>query len=325
MTKLPVIMCIDVEPDARQIAPLERIDWKGFEQAYTFFRQLRPRLEDATGAHVRFSWFLRMDPQIEHTYGSASWVVSRYPEMIEQLQSDGDELGLHIHSWRWDEVKHRWIADHANQSWVEHCVRTSFDAFQRALGRPCQSFRFGDSWMNNETMRLVERLGGKFDLTIEPGHKERRRPNSGELSTGSVPDLRSVPLRPFRPSRRDFRQPDPDGGFDVNVIPLSTAKPRRPGVKRVLDIKMMAKYHLARFTGPSQLNPSINDIEFKQMIDTIIHHRKDGYLAPIIRVDGFSKPKQRSNVERNFQNVLSHPLVDRFRFVSPAAAVELLS
>ncbi len=194
MTKLPVIMCIDVEPDDREIAPFERSDWKGFEHAYSFFRQLRPRLESATGANVRFSWFLRMDPQIEHTYGSPSWVVSRYPEIIDQLQSDGDELGLHIHSWRWDSIKRRWVADHANQSWVEQCVRTSFAAFQRALGRPCQSFRFGDRWMNNETMSLVEQLGAKFDLSLEPGHKETRRMNPRELSTGSLPDSRGVPI-----------------------------------------------------------------------------------------------------------------------------------
>lgn len=325
MTTLPVIMCIDVEPHDREIDPLERSDWKGFEHAYHFFRQLRPRLEAATGARVRFSWFLRMDPQIEHTYGSPTWVVTRYPELIDQLQSDGDELGLHIHAWRWDGIRRKWVADHGNQLWVEQCVRTSFDAFQRALGRPCQSFRFGDRWMNNETMSLVEELGAKFDLSIEPGHKAASGINARELSTGTLPDSRCVPLRPFRPSRTNFREPDPLRGFELRVIPLSTAKPGRPTVKQLLNIKMMAKYHVARFKGPSQLNPCINATEFHDMIDTILQDRGDGYLAPVMRVDGFSRPKHRSNLEQNFAHLLSHPLVERFRFVTPATAVELLS
>jgi len=53
-----------------------------------------------TGSPVHFSWFLRMDPQITHTYGSPDWVVTRYPKLIEGLDAAGDELGLHVHPWR---------------------------------------------------------------------------------------------------------------------------------------------------------------------------------------------------------------------------------
>lgn len=323
--KIPVIVCIDVEPDAREISACDPEVWTGFVPAYHFFSQLRPKLEAATRAPARFSWFLRMDPQIEHTYSSPSWIVERHPEIFRELESAGDELGLHTHAWRWDELSRKWVADHGSQQWIDHCVRTSFEAFQRALGRPCRSFRFGDRWMNDETMRLLEELGARFDLTIEPGCKAPRVRNRRELFTGSLPDYRSVPRHPYRPSRSNFKEPGFKEGREIQVIPLSTAKPGRPTVGRFLSLKRAAKYCLSGFRDPSQLNPCLDVPDFRQMLDSILHQRRDSYLAPVLRVDGFSKVRQRRNLEQNFEHILKHPLAERLTFVTPATAVELLS
>ena len=159
MKRIPVLICIDIEPDERTLDPRARLDWTGFEQSYEFFSDLRPRLETATGSPVHFSWFLRMDPQITHTYGSAHWVVTRYARLIDRLQGAGDELGLHVHAWRWDHRSQGWIADLADQTWVDHCVRSSFEAFHTSLKRRCRSFRFGDHWMNDQTLDLLEQIG----------------------------------------------------------------------------------------------------------------------------------------------------------------------
>jgi hypothetical protein len=321
--KIPVIMCIDVEPDAREVEAFDWAGWKGFIAAHRFFTQLRPQLEGATGAPVRFSWFLRMDPQIEHAYGSPSWVVKRYSEIFRELESAGDELGLHTHVWRWDELSRRWVSDQGNQEWIDHCVRVSFEAFQRELGRPCRSFRFGDHWMNNETMQLLEELGAQFDLTLEPGLKAPRVRNSRELSTGSLPDYRGVPRHPYRPSKSNFKEPGFSEGREIQVIPLSTAKPGRPTIRRFLNIKRAAKYCLSRFRDPMHLNPCFDVPDFCQMMDSIL--LQDSYLAPVLRVDGFSNHKQRANLEQNFRHILNHPLAEHLRFVPPAKAVELLS
>jgi hypothetical protein len=40
--------------------------------------------------------------------------------------------------------------------------------FDKATGRHCESFRFGDGWLNAETLRLLEDSGVRFDLTLEP-------------------------------------------------------------------------------------------------------------------------------------------------------------
>jgi len=321
--KIPIIMCIDVEPDDREIDVFEPRDWKGFEQAYCFFSELRPRLERATAAAVRFSWFLRMDPQIEYVYGSPSWVVARYPGIFKEIESTGDELGLHTHAWRWDGLLRRWVADHGNQEWINHCVRTSFKAFQKALGRPCQSFRFGDHWMNSKTMGLIEELGARFDLTMEPGRKATPALNSRELSTGSLPDYKSVPRRPYQPSRANFKEPGSRHKRQLQVIPLSTARRGRPKIKRPLSLKQVAKYFLNGVREPVPLNPAMSTGEFCPMIDSILYIRSEPYVALAARADDCGK--QRYNIEQNFEQILSHPLADRFVFVTPVTAISFLS
>lgn len=216
MRKIPVIICLDVEPDEREIDSADSKDWEGFEESLKYFSDLRPRLEGATGARASFSWFIRMDPQIEHTYGLSCWAVRRYGEAIEQLRRDGDEIGLHAHAWRWDAGLLKWVIDHGDQEWVAHCIRTSFEAYRGAFGRRCLSFRFGDRWMNNETMALLESLGVKFDLTAEPGKTARPTLHRRELHTGSLPDYVDTPRWPTdlpdRTSENTVRRRDADCG-----------------------------------------------------------------------------------------------------------------
>src|SRR5215204_3674691 len=155
---LPVIICVDFEPYNRQISPDGGKVWEGAAETMGFFGALRNRLEEVAGAPAHFNWFFRMDPQIERAYGSPGWVAERYGELIARLDAAGDELGLHTHAWRWDGGTGRWVTDHGNRQWVEHCVRMSFEAYEKAFGRTCVSFRFGDHWMNDETMDLLESL-----------------------------------------------------------------------------------------------------------------------------------------------------------------------
>src|SRR5215831_2866586 len=202
MERIPVILCIDVEPDDRAIKHGESTDWKGFEETLRFFADLRTRLAEGTGAPVRFTWFFRMDPQIGHVYGDPGWVAQRYGDAIKELDAAGDDLGLHTHAWRWDATRNRWITDHGNQNWIKHCIETSFQAFQTAFGRRCLSFRFGDHWMNTETIDLLESLGVEFEMTAEPGRKAAPGLMPKELYTGMLPDYSTTPTSPFKPSRQ---------------------------------------------------------------------------------------------------------------------------
>lgn len=219
MKKIPILVAIDSEPNRRLVDPKTPEDWTGFEKTYEFFTELRPRLRAATCAPVHFSWFLRMDPQIVHVYGSADWVAKRYAQEIEQLELAGDDIGLHAHPWRWDEVSNNWIADFGSQEWINHCVELSFQTFQDTFGRQCQTFSFGDHWMNEDTSNLLETLGTRFDFTPQPG---LRRVHLEDPHTGTFPDFRHLPRHAYRPSKTNFTTPAIIEPRDLWVIPLST-------------------------------------------------------------------------------------------------------
>jgi hypothetical protein len=219
MKKIPILLCIDIEPNGRAIDPSIKEDWTGFEKTYEITRSLRTRLQAVTKSPVHFSWFFRMDPQIVHTYESADWSVRRYSRIIDEFKSNGDELGLHPHPWRWDELSQSWVEDFGDQDWVNYCVKLSFDTFEQSLKRRCFSFRFGDQWINEATLELVESLGARFDLTIEPGLKIE---GIEEPFTGSMPDYTEFPRYPYRPSNANIKMPGSADKRGLWIIPLST-------------------------------------------------------------------------------------------------------
>jgi hypothetical protein len=166
-----------------------------------------------------------MDPQISEAYGSADWAVTRYRKIFDRILFAEDEIGLHPHAWRLDQEKQEWYVDFADQRWVEECVAQSFEQFKSTFAKPCRSIRFGDRWLNNPTIDLVERLGARFDLTIEPG---RKREMLREPFTGSLPDYTTAPRLPYQPSSANYMQPGTDGSKrNLCMIPVSTVEPQR--------------------------------------------------------------------------------------------------
>ena len=90
------ILCIDLEPDERHPAsPRESLP--GVEAAFTRMAVARASLSAATGRPVHFSWFVRMDSQIEELWGRREWLAARYEREIRRNAAEGDEIGLHVH------------------------------------------------------------------------------------------------------------------------------------------------------------------------------------------------------------------------------------
>lgn len=98
----PVVVCVDVEPDACMVDGDDHDSWLGFERLLERTPHLRSRLATATatGAPVAFTWFLRMDPQVADAWGSAGWVAETYRAELAALTESGDELALHPHTYR---------------------------------------------------------------------------------------------------------------------------------------------------------------------------------------------------------------------------------
>ncbi len=92
-------MNIDVEPDARLISGSEA-EWQGFLLMFDYIGAIRPKLEDRFGAPVNFNWLIRLDPQIAEGFGDPGWALKMHGDKLDALKDAGDEVGLHVHTWR---------------------------------------------------------------------------------------------------------------------------------------------------------------------------------------------------------------------------------
>ncbi len=220
---LPAAVCIDVEPDGREV-DLTDPTWHGFERIVALLPELRERLAAVTAAPVRLSWFVRADSQIEGACGSPAWALERFAPLWAELLEQGDEVGLHVHAWRLDpEHPGRWIADHADAGWVANSVDTGLEAFSSHFGGPPRCYRGGDHFLSDPVVAQIREAGVCVDLTVEPGMAAVSGTVDGERTTGTLPDYTDAPLDAYVPSPSDFREAasGPHADDRLVLVPLS--------------------------------------------------------------------------------------------------------
>lgn len=221
--RVPVILCVDVEPDEHTFPPDDPSPWRGFERLMEGSAALRARLSALTGAPALFTWVLRIDPQIAEGYGDPAWVLDRHGGFFDDVRDLGDTVGVHPHAWRWLSERREWVADHGDPDWVDRCIEISFEKFGARFGEPPRLHRFGSRFLSNRVLDTAERLGARIDMTLEPGEPAegpgRRR---GAAWAGVIPDYGAVPRRPYRPDLSGFTRPDADGRRPLWEVPLTS-------------------------------------------------------------------------------------------------------
>lgn len=225
MDRIPLIFCIDVEPDDHVYALENPSPWKGFEALAEESVGLRARLSALTGEPARFTWSLRLDPQIAEAYGDPAWIIDQHRDFFEEARGRGDAVGVHPHAWRWERERRVWISDHADAAWVDRCIEMSFETYRSRFGEAPSHHRFGGRFVSEGVLAAVERLGARFDLTLEPGEPGKKPgERDGGIWTGELPDFGKVPRKPYHPDPADFRQPARDGVGGLWTIPLSSGR-----------------------------------------------------------------------------------------------------
>lgn len=221
---LPVILGVDVEPDAR-VVDRRNPSWDATVALFPRLADLRRRINAMSPNPLRVTWFPRADPQVEVSNGSADWALRRFQPDWRTVTLEGDEIGLHMHPWRWDEAAGGWCQDHADEDWVLQCARSSIDAYRAVFGETPAAYRGGDRYLSNGMVRLLEEEGVQLDLTLErmPGVE---RLVGSERGTGSIPDGTDIPLCAYRPSAADFRVADPARTSGPVMLPLTAYRHR---------------------------------------------------------------------------------------------------
>jgi hypothetical protein len=315
---IPVVLSIDVEPDDFFLDPGRRDPWLGFEQAVTFFDGVRSTLAGHERHPARFTWVVRMDPQVAEVYGRADWAAATYPRLFDTLQAHGDELGVHPHAYRRKGAS--WTLDYGDAAWTAHCLRSSLESFGDAFGRPCRTIRWGDQWTSQRMVDLLEDHGVAFDLTLEPGLPGGAFGHHGDRVTGTLPDLREAPTWPFHPSADDFRRPDVARGRHLLMIPLSTAYVRPPLWRRVA-------YRIVKRGTVAPMSTLLLSHEprlFARIVDEVLHRPHPQHLAMVMRSNAACDGRLRRRITRNLETLGRHPCSAHFVWVPPAAVPAMI-
>ncbi len=295
---IPVVVCVDVEPDGRPPAPLT---WRGAAAAAAFFAPIRRELRDATGHDVRLSWFCRLDDEIvREAHPAAAF------DAIRAAVQDGDEVGLHVHPYRWDGGT--WCAEYADESWIDGCLDRAFRAFREVRGAPCASFRFGDHYMSHAVLARLRREGVHVDVTLEPG-LAAHRPQE-HLLRGAVPAQTGLPRGAYRPDPHDFRRPE--GADGPWFLPVSTGVLPAP----VAHLPAGA-WTSARLPLPTPVVLGL----VRQCLDALpVPH-----LVLPLRSHALAQPERARRIRDALRGLRAVPEAARLRFVTPADAVRMVT
>jgi hypothetical protein len=197
-----IVVEIDLEPDEYYPTVWGRAAWEGVERAFQAADSVRNALA-AVGHRARFSWGLRLDPQVAIGEGRPDFVLSEFEDEIAAARRSGDSFGLHPHWFRL--IDGDWVEDTIDAAWVQHCIGVSLDTFRAGFGRTPTWIHFGQSWMNQACFNRVTDEGIRLVLTPEPGMKIEPIHLPGPPFRGTYPEYPSHLRRPYWGSRRDFR------------------------------------------------------------------------------------------------------------------------
>lgn len=253
--KLWVVLCSDTEDNQPNYVPgwskrgsnydrsppTIRWDWARYWRSLSqYFQSLR----------IPLTWLIRVDDGPIY-----DMMLTKFKSRIFELLSDGDEVGIHIHTFSWMSRSSKWKQTKNPQRQSE-IVHRSIAYFRKVLGFSPLSVRMGWNTMSGEIMQALEEEGILVDASGIPG----------SYSTGKFGgrdnfwDWRGVVDYPYHPSRKNYRLL---GGRRILEMPLSTysanAGSRVFGfmVNRVLNSKIgRLLCPLPTFTSKLGLNPN---------------------------------------------------------------------
>ncbi|MGV6826742.1 MAG: hypothetical protein ACWA5Q_07175 [bacterium] len=326
---IPAMLLIDVEPNEFHVDLRKPNSWTGFEYSVEYLERIRDRLRDSTGREVNFCWMIRLDPQIEIAYGDAAWALHQYQETLERLLNLGDEIGLHVHTYRWSKANEGWIDEMQDQAWIDECLDRSVVAYREGLGRNPTSLRWGSFWLSTASVNHSETLGVKYDLTVEPGLKPTMGHSRKPGQTASTNSFCKVPREPYQPAREDFtHRAAPEEQRSITMIPLTSGYIDPgwgvSGVKRRLGRLYRNGWQFRKQHMPLSMWKQWDDRNtYTQMLERAIALQANPYFAAAIRAD--LDGRQQQAYQQNLEALIAHPLTRRFQFGGPASLMSTLS
>jgi hypothetical protein len=182
---------------------------------------------------VPVTWLMRVDNGPVHDQ-----MLVLFRDKILELKSNGDEIGIHIHTWSWDSELSKWVQT-TNPADETKIVFDSVGMFKRNLGFAPLSVRMGWTAISNEIMRALSENGLLVDASALPGVS-----SSGKFGgRDNIFDWSRVPTTPYHPSSYDYQSP---GDLKILETPISSLASNKPGVFQDLVNRLSGKKALVK-------------------------------------------------------------------------------
>ena len=135
-------------------------------------------------------------------------------DMILELKSIDDEIGIHIHTWSWDDDLSKWIQTTKPSDEVR-IVANSLKMFEKHLGFTPLSVRMGWTAMSNAIMNTLNSNGILADASATPGQI-----SSGKFGyRDNIFDWSRTPATAYHPNTNDYQSP---GDMPILELPISS-------------------------------------------------------------------------------------------------------
>jgi len=230
-----------------------RPTWKGIEVGIPAMINVAEEVAVRYGIKPKFTWFVRVDDQIEHYYGDACYLLQRYSEIWESQKVNGDEVAWHPHIYKfknniWDRER--------DPEHVKEVICRNYKKFSECEVKPVVC-RIGEAWFDNNISILLDELEIVCDSTAMPGRIRR--------DDYRILDWRKTPQAPYYPSVSDYRVPGEEKRKYLEV-PMSMVK-----VKASYDKEAYCRYIDLSFHH-SLMKAGIEDFVFKNNLLVSMTH-----------------------------------------------------
>lgn len=189
-SSINVALTMDVEPNTTKIV-------KESGEKFTGLTEAMPRLLDILSEHkIPVTWF------ITHDYWGK--IDEEFPSLVERMSNNG-EIGCHVHFRREKEV---YYTDYDFQMEIIERATNSL----RNQGFNVKSFRGGNLFFDENTLRVLEKLDYEIDSSVSPGLYFR------QYSDLLIDHKECLSTEPYFPSYMNHCIP---GSSKILEIPLS--------------------------------------------------------------------------------------------------------
>jgi hypothetical protein len=141
-------------------------------------------------------------------------MINLFAKELCRLRSQGDEIGIHIHTFVWNERLSKWVQTTDSRRETE-IVHHSVKLFKNKLGFSPLSARMGWFTMSNEIMRTLETCGLQVDASALPGASSSGKFNGRD----NIFDWSRAPKFPYYPDQFDYQSP---GNMKILEIPIAS-------------------------------------------------------------------------------------------------------